>query len=239
MSLAPDSLPTADGVASACALKLKATAQQAALVQLTLTAPCNGGQPVTVKHGPLSFTDITANDGTFTVTVPALSATAAFEARFDSGERAFAMTLVEGLDDHRRVALTWQGNIGLALHALEKGAEYDTGGHISAAHPATASRALSGEGGFLTVLGSADLPGARMAEVYSYPAALEGEVQLNVEAAVTEATCGAEMSANILSLGIKGYASHALTATMPGCDAVGEHLMFFDVQPEVRLASAE
>ncbi|MCO6384236.1 hypothetical protein [Oceanicola sp. 502str15] len=226
-------------VAQDCSLALSAKAREAAMVRLTLSAPCSPGEPVTLKHGPLTFTEVTDNEGKLTVDVPALSANAAFEASLDTGERASAATLVQGTDGFERTALSWQGRAGVALHAFENGADYNTEGHIDASAPAGPSRAVSGEGGFLTLLGAADMPGAMMAEVYSYPAAAGGSVRINIEAEVTAENCGREMSAEVMSKGTRGFAPQPLTVTMPACDAVGDYLVFSGILPEIRMAAAE
>lgn len=236
---APMRTPAEPKAADSCTFKLNARAQEAAMVRLTVTAPCHPGAAVTLKHGPLSFTEITDDTGALSVDVPALTAKAAFEARLDTGERALAMTLVDETEAYQRTALTWQGRAGVGLHAFENGAGYNTEGHIDAAAPAAPARALAGEGGYITLLGAADMPGALMAEVYSYPTAAGGTVRINVEAEVTAANCGRELSAKVLTKGAQGFAPQALSATMPECDAVGEFLVFSGILPEIRLASAE
>ncbi|SIO19326.1 hypothetical protein [Vannielia litorea] len=231
--------PATEEAAGECALKLDARSGEAAMVRLSLSAPCNPGEPITFKHGPLTFTEVTDNEGMLAVDVPALAAKAAFEARLDTGERAMALTLVPGFDAYRRTALSWEGTGGIALHAFENGADYDTEGHVDAKAPAAPARALAGEGGYLTLLGAADVPGARMAEVYSYPKAAGGSVHINVEAEVTADNCGRELSAKVLTEGTKGFAAQSLSVTMPGCDTVGEYLVFSNILPDIRLAAAE
>ncbi|MGR3792478.1 hypothetical protein [Vannielia sp. SX4] len=222
-----------------CTVSLSAKPQPAAMVRLALTAPCNPGELVTFTHGPLTFTEVTNNEGGLVVDVPALAANASFEASFPLGERATALALVPGVDDFNRTALSWEGTGGVALHAFENGAEFGTEGHVDASAPAGPSRATAGEGGFITLLGAADAPRARMAEVYSYPLAAGGSVSLTVEAEVTAANCGREVQAKVLRKGADGFAPHALSVTMPGCEAEGEFLVFSGILPEIRLASAE
>jgi len=220
-----------------CTVKLNAKARPAAMVALSFTAPCHAGEPVTLRHGPLTFTEVTDADGALNIELPALSAKASFQARLDTGERAMAMTLVDGLDGFERTALMWQDRSGVGLHAFENGAGYGSEGHVSAAGPATPARGAASEGGYLTRLGNADMPGAWQAEVYSYPTAAAGTVQVNVEAEVTATNCGRDLSATVLTRGADGFEPQTLTAAMPACDAVGEFLVFSGILPDIRLAA--
>lgn len=223
--------------ADACAASLTATASPAAMVHLALSAPCHADAPVTVSHGALRFTAMTDAEGALALDIPAFAAEARFTVSFGGGETLAASASVSDLGEYQRSALLWQGQEGVELHAFENGATYGEPGHVSPASPAAPARALDGMGGFLTLLGPANRPGALMAQVYTVPAT-GISVSINVEAEVTPANCGREIRARVLMESPGGFAPQPLTAAMPGCDAVGDYLVFQNLSPDTQIAAA-
>ncbi|MDO6585691.1 translocase [Salipiger sp. 1_MG-2023] len=224
-----------------CAVSLSAAPRAGAVVALSLTAPCYGSERVTFDHRGLTFTEITAPDGTLQVNVPALSEDALFVATFDGGATASVRTDVPALPFYDRVVLQWTGDSGLSLHAREFGATYFSEGHISAARDGEMSRTARGEGGFLNLLGNSAAPGAQVAEIYSFPVGTvrrEGTVELTIEAEVTPANCGREIAAQTLEYhNLLPLKRRELRLDMPGCDDASGFLVLKNAVEDLKIAA--
>jgi hypothetical protein len=224
-----------------CDVTFLADPGASAMVDLTLTAPCYAGSPVTIQHGDLKFTAVTDTVGTLSISVPALSVSATFEARFDNGATAETMATVPGADTFERVALQWQGVPAMHIHAFEDGSTYDEPGHVTAKTPRSPDFAQSRDGGFLTQLGNGAVPGGWLAEVYSYPAAnarASGIVRLNIEAEISAQTCGRDVFAETLQNNpVGGFQTAQLSLSMPGCDAIGDFLVLKHILRDMKLAA--
>ncbi len=237
-------MPPASAVAPAqpevagCAIDVAGTAKPGALLQISITAPCNSGETVAVEHAGLKFSEQLGPDGSLTLEVPAMTGAAKVSLGFSDGADKDLEVTVPDFDAFDRIAVIWQGATGLQLHALEGGADYGETGHIWADTPGTPDAAVAGTGGFVSVLGSS--ANGYAADVYTYPAALmrEGmEPEVSIEAQVMENTCGGEIEGWILRTN-PGRAPHVepLTMVVPGCDAVGEYLVLKNLPVELKLA---
>ncbi|MDV4144609.1 MULTISPECIES: translocase [Shimia] len=225
----------------ACDVSLTAEPLPAALVALQLTAPCLTGERVVVHHGDLKFADTIGPDGSLRVDVPALTESATFVAVLTNGDGAVAKADVPSLQFYDRVAVQWQGDTGLALHAREYGAEYESAGHVWREARRDVTAIVEGNKGFLVRLGNADLPEPLLAEVYTFPtgsAKKAGEVALSVEADVSQANCGRQISAGSIEVRRSEPAvTHQLSVEMPECDAVGELLVLKNLLQDLKIAS--
>lgn len=125
----------------------------------------------------------------------------------------------------------------MLLHAYEFGAEYGQSGHVHAGQP----RAPGQDGrGFLSVLGDAAIADGRRAQVYSFPhgeAPRNGSVSLEIEAPVTDASCGKPLEANAIEMlgGVTGQ-TRRITLDMPSCDGQGGYVVLPGVLPDLRIA---
>ncbi|SHJ00961.1 hypothetical protein [Wenxinia saemankumensis] len=237
-SVTEDQPVPATAASRGCAPSLVAETRPAAMVALSLDAPCHANAVATIHHQGMMFTLALDPEGRAQVTVPALAETAVFMADLGDADGLAALQVPE-MASYDRAVLQWQGTSGLALHALEDGAAYGGPGHVSRATPRAPEAALAGEGGFLTLLGDGIAPETYRAEVYSVPAAMNRarSVALNVEAVVTEATCGRPVAAQTLQVA-PGMAPQArdLTMTLPECEAVGEYLVLSNLLQDMTLA---
>ncbi len=229
-------------VAQDCTVRMEAAPAPAASVVLTLSAPCNGNERLSLHHEGMRFTEVTDADGALEITVPALNESAVFIAAFDSGVGTVTTTNVSALSLYDRVVLQWQGEGAMQIHAREFGADYGDPGHIWAEARMDAGRAARGQGGFLMRLGNAATAAPRMAEVYTFPSGSvqsPGTVRLSVEAEVTAANCGREIEAETLQIG-QGGASDiqelTLSLALPGCDAVGDFLVLQNLLTDLTIA---
>ncbi|MCP5038543.1 MAG: hypothetical protein GY945_13200 [Rhodobacteraceae bacterium] len=222
-----------------CEAGFTAMAAPGAMVDLTLEAPCYGGQMVEIFHSGMRFTERMDAAGLMQITVPAMEEDAFFNALFTDGRTESTDVLMLTVSDYQRVALFWKGEAGFELYALENGALYGEEGHVSSATPYGPDRGLSGQGGFLTRLGQSS-SGYQVA-VYSYPAMLtdtDPMPEISVEAEVLLGNCESEISATLLRSSDTGALETApLFIAVPSCEAVGEYLVLKNLPQSQRIAT--
>ena len=225
----------------ACDVKMSATPIAGAMMTVDITAPCHGSERVTLHHNGLMFTALTQPDGSLSVDVPALTEHALVVASFLDGAGAVALTDVSSVPFYDRVVLQWRGDAGLQLHAREFDAEYFTDGHVWQGASGNATRAATGQGGFLTKLGTADAPDALLAEVYTFPSGMTeaaGTVALTVEAEILASNCDSTVEAQTLEIRNGGtLTSKELTIDVPGCDTVGDFLLLKNLVEDLTIAA--
>jgi len=223
-----------------CSVALSALPENGAMVHLYLDAPCNRDDRVTIQQGALIFTALTDDDGLYDVSVPALTTAPSFFALFADESGAKAVAEVSDAKNYERVALSWQGDAGLQVHAREFGADYGQSGHVWAQAPRTAAMAIRAQGGYLISLGDSRALNPQMAEVYTFPSASvqkSGAVRLSVEAEITAANCGREVQGLSLQTGSGDRLSMTeLTLSIPECDAVGDFLVLNSLLRDLKVA---
>ena len=224
-----------------CDITMQALPAAAAMVDLILLAPCNASERVTIHHHGLMFTEVMQPDGSLGITVPAMAERATFVAAFDSGDGATAAVDVSSLSFYDRVAVQWKGEAGLQLHAREFTDTYFGESRVWAASAGDVANAARGEGGFLTRLGRTNTPGARIAEVYSFPSGTAqsgGDIALSVEAEITDFNCDQTLEAQSLEIrDAENLRIRELTLEMPGCDSVGDFLVLKNLIEDLKIAS--
>jgi hypothetical protein len=225
----------------ACGPMLTASAEPAAMIGVTLTAPCRGGQQFNLRQGDLVFTARMSGLGTYTADIPALDQDVALVVSFPDGEKVSADVSVADADTVDRVVLLSQGQTGLQIHALEFGADYDQAGHVWAGNPRDTDGAERAGGGFITELGDDTITDANLAEVYTFPANTrdrDGVVRLSIETEVTAYNCGKEISGQTMQKnGVSEAKPVTLTLDMPDCDAIGEFLVLKNLLRDLKIAS--
>jgi len=226
--------------ALSCEYTLSATPAAAAMVSLSLSAPCLINERFTVHHNGMMFTGVTDENGARDLMVPALSANPVFIVAFANGEGAVASTELTSFEYYQRVVVQWKGPSGLQIHAREFGAGYGEDGHVWADAARDHAYAAMGEGGFMTRLGQEDAVEALIAEIYTFPAGLavrEGSVALSVEAQVTAGNCGVDIEAQSLQFDDTGsLKAQDLTLAMPECGAVGDFLVLKNLLNDLKIA---
>lgn len=240
MASAPVPVPDKTTQAAACNAQLTARPMAAAMVDLTLTAPCEANARVTLHHNGMMITEQMDPSGTLSLQLPVLSQTAIFMAAFDSGLTAMARTEVTSIDIYDRVVVQWQGPGEMQIHALEFGADYGEDGHVWSNAPRGMEQAALGKGGFLTQHGRAMPDQDLRAQVYTFPsgtAARGGEIVLSVETEVTPETCGRRMEGQALQITGGGALSvKDLTLDIPACDASGGFLVLKNLLQDLKIA---
>lgn len=217
-----------------CAISARAFAAPNASARLTVKAPCNGDQAVELHHSGMTFTGMTDARGNLDVTIPALSEYAIFLVSFDDKVGTAATTHIPDIAEFERIALQWHGDTDLQLHALEFGAGYGQAGHVWANSETDST-------GQVVHLGLADAGQAKNVELYSFPAGStdqSGTVALTVEAEVTEANCGRDLSVQSLELrSDRRLRSRDLTLTLPDCGSGNDFLVLNNLFQDLTIAA--
>lgn len=234
-------LESEDILLTACEITANARPIAAALVNLTLDAKCLPNERVTVHHKGLIFSQTTDASGAFDITVPAMAKDATFVVAFSNGEGAVAQAVVDEIADYDRVALQWKGETGFELHAREFGADYGSEGHVWSGASRDLSFAVTGYGGFVSILGDDNVTDGLMAEVYTFPITTtqgSGDILLSVEAEVAKINCGLEIEAQTLQTRSgNDITSRDLTVSVPDCDAAGNFLVLNNLFEDLKVAS--
>lgn len=224
-----------------CATNLTAKRQPAALVELTISAPCFKNADFVLLHEDMRFAGVTDRDGAASVTVPVLKTSAHFAVAFDNVVQATVYKFVPELRQYDRAVLQWRSLENLRLHALEGDAQIGDQGHVWSASIHTAQDARAGTNGFVVYLGSTDADIPYQAEVYTFPAGAlnrNGVVDLRIGASVTAANCGREIDAEtIQTIGGETLIKTAVAAQMPACDSIGDVVLFPDKFTSLTFAS--
>lgn len=238
----PIAVPPQDVTAPgfSCDIKMMANVQAAAMVEVSLNAPCMAHERFTLHHNGMMISEVLDDDGRSLIKVPALSADAVFMASFVNGKAAMTSATVNTLEYYDRAVIQWQGESGLHLHAFEFGADYDDAGHIWAKTKGDLKQAVHGQGGVMTRLGADNLPAAFVAEVYTFPTGVaqqSGNVALTVEAEITQANCGRDITAQSLEVTGAGPLSvRDLKLAVPACDAIGDFLVLKNMVNDLKIA---
>lgn len=234
---ATDVLPQSEG----CEIVVGAQTAPAAMVTLTLSAPCAANERLTVHHNGMMFTETTDAAGMLNVTVPALTERAVFILAFSNGDGAVAQTTVPELARYDRTTIQWRGRAGFELHAREFGADYGQEGHVWSGVAQDVDGMTKGDNGFIMRLGDTQSAEPLMAEVYTFPSGMsakDGIIDLSVEAEVTTNNCGLEVEAQSLEMMTGGQMkTQDLTLAVPGCDAIGSFLVLNNLVADLKVAS--
>lgn len=223
-----------------CDVQFSAETKPAAMIGVTLKAPCQANSAVTFRHAGLEFSALTDDTGAYNVDIPALSQSASVNVEFEDGREMTTAASIPDLENYVRTALLWRDKADLHIHALEFGAEYGENGHVWSEESRDPEYSVLARGGFLTELGQ-DVPfGAKFAEIYSFPAGQvlrSGTVRVVVEAGIDEQTCGTKISGRTIELDATGITQDVdLEMTMPDCDAVGGYLVLKNLLQDLNIA---
>lgn len=226
-------------VADKCAMTFDLIAEPAAMMGLTLVAPCRPNERVVLRHDGLAVTAKTSGTGALFVSLPAFNSTATVTVRFRDGQSVEATMAIPQAAEVRRFGVQWTGDDAFQLHAFENGDDYGQIGHVSAADPQLPLAGQALNGGFLSVLGNDQVEFPMLAEVYTYPAAGDTPVRIVVEAAVTKGTCAREILGETLADTGGVTTMTELTLAMPDCSAVGDILVLKNLDPDLKIAAAD
>lgn len=228
---------TTETAEAACPVTLDLMSEPAAMIGLTLVAPCHPNERVVLQHAGLTVTAMTTATGALFTGLPALENPAQVTIVFADATRAAASTDIPDLAGLRRFGIQWQGEDFFDLHAFEHNAAYGEPGDVSPQNTRDPSSLLPAAQGFLTLLGDPTAPAPLLAEIYTWPADPAVKADVVVEAVVTTDSCGQEMLGQTVS-SVGGSAEvKDLSVAMPECDAEGGYLLLKNLAPEMNIAA--
>jgi hypothetical protein len=207
-----------------CEANLVLIAQPGAMLDVGLLAPCHQDQRVVIRHAGLVVTGQTSSAGSLVATIPALASPAEVRVSLIGGAELSESAPVPDLGRFDRIGVQWMANDAFQIHAYENGASFGEQGHLSATNPGRASEL----GGFVTLIGDDRAERPLLAEIYTFPAGQSVEdlgVNLTIEAAVTERSCGREILGETIELNKGKLTFRDLTIAMPDCDAIGDFMV--------------
>lgn len=211
---------------STCSVAVFAQAQEGAMVELNVDAPCQIEQAFTIRHEGVSIMGQTDNIGLAQIMVPALDKSATFDMTFEDGEMVTASAEVPELADYARAVLYWEGAPGFELHAFHNGATYGAEGHVWRGTAA-------GNAAFF----SADADGHAL-EVYTVPLSDADALTLTVEAEVNADNCGQAIQAQTIHVNpIQLLTRDEVELNMPDCASIGEYLVLKNMFEDLTLAA--
>lgn len=220
---------------NACAVWLVATPAADSMLEASIYAPCDNGASVVLSHAGLRIDEQIGADGQLMVLLPALVEEATVSVTFGDGREQSDTTFVPGLSEMERVALQWQGMASLSLHAYEFGAAHGEPGHV---YPG--SRRADAGHGFVTALGDPMLGTGNQVQVYSFPrgpSGRSGQVMLEIEIPVTDASCGAHLAVQAIEMhGSASVQVRQINLEMPACDGNGGYVVLPGILPDLQIA---
>ena len=223
--------------ASACDRALLLRAGPQATIGVSLSAPCDAGQRVVLRHAGLAVTARTSDQGKLTLALPGMAPEATVSVLFEDGTQATANLALPDSASYRRFAVQWQGPDEFQLHAFENGADYGDPGHVWAGAPHLPVSGQPATGGWMMVLGDASVALPLQAAVYTFPSIPGPAPEIVIEAPVMESTCGREMLGELLTASAGATSTEELTLAMPDCSAVGDILVLKNLAPAVKIAA--
>lgn len=226
------------GDSTNCPVSLDLTAAPKAMIDITLLAPCSPEERVVLRHGGLAVTGKTSLTGALFMTLPAMEEDSDVSVLMPDGKIVAGDISLPDLPIYRRIAVQWMDKDTFELQAFEDGAVYGGKGHISAADPGSQLAGIPSKSGFITFLGDESVALPMLAEVYTYPIDPSVPVEMTIEVAVTDATCGRELLGELLLSEAGTHAATDLTFATPECDAIGDVLVLNNLLPDLKLATA-
>jgi len=237
---APQKLSDAVDIAEGCEIGMTGIDDRAAMVKVSLSAPCAATQIATIHHEGMMFSVALDEEGQAEFLLPVLTENALVIAALEGGEGAVLTHQVPSLGTYDRVVVQWKGDIGVELHAREWGSEYGDAGHVWYGAPRDAG-AISYQVGFLTRLGVVDSDSALVADVYTFPTTMSdggGMIELSVETEINAINCDQEITAQTIQISpFAERVAHDLELALPECDAVGDFVVLAMPVQDIQLAS--
>jgi hypothetical protein len=212
-----------------CTRSLDLTAAPGAMIELQLSAPCDAGERVVLRHSGLSFTAQVGADGRLALALPALEEEALVAAYFDGSEVALQSVAVP--EAARQLRFVFQAPFPLQfdLRAEEAGQVFV--GSARQAGDVGARRILR--------LGSNGVSQPMLAQVYTFPRSNPAAADLTVELRITADTCSHSFMAETLLAVDGSVRRQTLPVSLPLCGTSGDILVLKNLVRAPTLAHPE
>jgi len=197
-----------------------------AMIHLTLSAPCNRGERIIVRHSGLSFSVQTQADGRASVTLPALKAEAMVAVYLQDSRLALGKVTVPDATAFARYAIVWELPADLELRVTD-------GEKVLVGSASLAST----EDQRVIALGSGAVQSPVLARVYSVPGTDLGDADITGELRITPASCGRTLRVDTV-LSVQGVATPGeRVIAVPLCGTAGDILVLKNLAPAPKLAA--
>lgn len=217
---------TASGTDAACDMRLELSPAPAAMIRLSLAAPCHAGERVVIRHAGLAFSEMLGADGRLRLQVPALTTDALVAAYVGSSEIVLGQIEIAEVADYLRLAVQIPTPARFDLRA-------DEGGQVFVARTATPGSAAQR----ITAFGQTRMEDALLSQVYSVALRDLAAPDLTVELRITPDICGRTLAANIL-LSRHGEVTQSVRkVAVPLCGTSGDILLLKNLLPDLTLAA--
>jgi hypothetical protein len=209
-----------------CRPRMDLAPAPAAMILMSLSAPCNRNERIVVRHSGLSFTARTEPSGNLRVLLPALKADAMVAVYLADARLVLGRVQVPDVTLYTRYAIAWEWPAELELRA--------TDGDL-----VLAGSAASFTGGARQVisLGVADVQSPVMASVYSVPGKDLGDVDLTGELRITPASCGRTVRLGVMYSAAGQVSAQDEMVAVPLCGTAGDILMLKNLGATLKLAA--
>lgn len=209
-----------------CKPALGLTALPGAMIQLTLSAPCNRGERMVVRHSGLSFSTRTQADGQTTVMLPALKADAMVAVYLQDARLVLGKVTVPDASAYARFAVIWEQPADLELRVTD-GTKVLVG---------NAAPSLNDDQRVIS-LGSPGMQSPVLARVYTVPGASLGEADITAELRITPASCGRTLRVETVYSVAGNATATERSVAVPLCGTAGDILVLKNLAPALKLAA--
>lgn len=208
-----------------CRPSMQLTAVKGAMIQLSLSAPCNRNQRIVVRHSGLSFAVKTRTDGAATVLFPALRPDATVAVYLPDARLVLGKVAVPEVAGFSRLAVIWEWPAEIALRVTD-------GDKVLAG---TAPN-IGSDASHVMSLGTPDVQSPIMAQVYSVPGHHLDQMQLTGELRITPASCGRTLRLDTVRSDAGVTSAQDQLVPVPLCGTAGDILLLKNLGADLKLA---
>jgi hypothetical protein len=210
----------------ACSPDLQLSLAAGAIIHAAISAPCNAGQRIVVRHSGLAFAARTGPDGRIGLSIPAMKQDAIVAVYLEDARFLLGQLEVPDAADYTRFALVWEGSTELQLRVT-------SGEKILVGTPlvvqSTSPTVMS--------LGSGTVQSPLFASVYSVPGKSLEVAEVTADLRITPFTCGRTLRV-VSVLSQNGTVTQTdLPVSVPLCGTSGDILVLKNLAPEMTLAA--
>lgn len=209
---------------NSCDPSLSLSASEGAMIDLALTAPCDPGERVVIRHSGLSFTALMGLDGRLSLRLPALETEALVAAYFEGSAVALASVSVPDAATQTRFAFQAPYPVDFELRAEADGTVYAGG----------SGRVASGR---IVTLGSEAVTQPMIAQVYTFPGSDTASSALSVEIRISDQTCSRSFVAETWISRGGTVTAETVPVAIPLCGTAGDILVLKNLVPDMTLAA--
>jgi hypothetical protein len=208
-----------------CEPRVNLSAMTGAMIEARISAPCNRGERVVVRHSGLSFSTQTGADGQALVVLPALRTEAMVAFYLQDSRLLLGRITVPDASSYARYAVIWDSPAELDLRVTDGDKVLVAGAPV--------------QGGDQRVMafGQDKLPDPVLAQVYSVPGSTLDGTNITVELRITPQNCGRTLRFDSVQ-SVRGIASQSeQTVSVPLCGTAGDILVLKNLAPTLTLAA--